>query len=121
MQCSVRMALPNSMLFISGGDGGDPPEPIRGAMILSTPTCISVGCYPENDGNTEIILGPVSEVDPGDPPAFVGTLDMCHPEVVISTSEDEIILRKLVQNTRVGLQIWLSHPRWPEKVIIGLE
>ena len=35
----------------------EPPEPIRGQMIWSNPTCIIFGCFPEQDGPTEIAIG----------------------------------------------------------------
>jgi hypothetical protein len=65
MQRSTRIAPPNSLVFISDPDGGQAPIPVRGARILSTPSCISVGCQCEIDGDTQIKIGGAAELDPG--------------------------------------------------------
>jgi hypothetical protein len=110
----------NSLLFISDPLGGVVPEWIRGQLILSTASCISVGCYPEQDGATEVILGEAVEVSPGGDPVFEGELSTPNRAVVISTVEREEVLKRDVPQTRTRVRIWLSHPRWPEKVIIGV-
>jgi hypothetical protein len=120
-QNSVKISPPNSLLFISDTDGGNAPYPERGPLILSTPSCISVGCYPEQDGPTQVILGKMQEVDPGDHPAFDGDLETPNRAVVVSTVERTTILQAKVHNTRTHVRIWVSHPRWPDKVTIGLE
>jgi hypothetical protein len=121
MHRSAKIAPSNSIIFVSGPDGGEPPVPVRGPMILTTPSCISVGCYPQNDGETEIVLGPIGEVDPGDVYSFTGTLETPNRTLVVSTVEEETILEVRVPETKTNLRIWLSHPEWPEKVIIGFE
>jgi hypothetical protein len=82
---STNISPPNSLVFLSDADGGEAPFPVWGAIILSTPSCVSIACYPEQDGPTEIVLGGAAKVAPDDQPAFV----------------------------------LLSHPRWPERVVIG--
>jgi len=72
---SLKIAPANSLLFVSDVDGGRPPEPIRGSQILTTDSCLSIACYPSIDGETEVTLGPSSEVNPGTAPAFDGELD----------------------------------------------
>ena len=121
MRRSTKVAPSNSIIFVSDPDGGEPPVPVRGPMVLSTPSCISVGCYPQIDGETEIVLGRIGEVDPGDVPSFTGTLETPNRAVVVSTVEEETILEVPVPETKTEVRIWLSHPRWPEKVTIGLE
>jgi hypothetical protein len=120
MSCSNKIRPVNSLVFISDRDGGEAPYPVRGALILSTPSCISVGCYPEQDGPTEITLGKASELDPGTQPAFDGDLETPHHAVIVSTVERSTVLQSAVPDTRTRVRIWLSHPRWPDKVIIGL-
>src|SRR5262249_10605559 len=72
MSSSTTIRPVNSLIFVSDPAGGAVPDWIRGALILSTPSCISVGCYPEQDGPTQVVLGKRQDVDPGDPPAFEG-------------------------------------------------
>lgn len=120
MSKSVTISPPNSLLFLSDPDGGKAPIPVWGAQILSTASCISFACYPEQDGPTKIILGGWNEVDPQTAPAFDGEIETPHRAVVVTTVDQKIVLKAEVPNARTHIRIWLSHPRWPEKVIIGL-
>jgi hypothetical protein len=121
MSTSTKIRPVNSLVFISDAASGVVPEWIRGSLILSTPSCISVGCYPEQDGPTEIVLGESQEVNPGNDPAFDGDLETPHRTVTVSTVEGNTILESDVPQTRTHVRIWVSHPRWPDKIIIGLE
>jgi len=121
MPSSIKIAPINSLIFISDSRQGQVPYPVRGAMILSTSSCISVGCYPEPDGPTEIVLGKLAEVDPGGSPAFGGDLDTPNGHITVSTVDRKTILDAAVPGKRTHVRIWLSHPRWPERVIIGWE
>jgi hypothetical protein len=121
MSSSAKIAPINSLIFISDSRQGQVPYPVRGAMILSTSSCISVGCYPEPDGPTEIVLGKLDEVDPGAAAAFDGDLDTPNGHITISTVDRKTILDAAVPEKRTHVRIWLSHPRWPERVIIGWE
>ena len=120
MPSSTKISPPNSLLFISDIDGGDAPYPERGPLILSTPSCISVACYPEQDGPTEVTLGKMEAVDPGDRPAFDDDLETPGRAVRVSTVEGDTILEMKVPQTRTHVRIWVSHSRWPDKVIIGV-
>jgi hypothetical protein len=119
MYSSKNIRPVNSLLFVSDPAGGVVPEWIQGPLILSTSSCISVGCYPEQDGPTEVILGRAGEVDPGDHPAFDGNLETPGRSVVISTVEGETVLEARVPDTHTRTRIWLNDSRWPDKVIVG--
>lgn len=120
MHSSVKIRPVNSLLFVSDPNGGVDPEPVRGPMILSTPSCISFRCFPEQDGATEVMLGDAVDVHVGREPAFDGDLETPNRVVVVSTVELKIILQHAVAETRTRVRIWLSHPQWPEKVTIAL-
>lgn len=111
----------NSLLFLSDRKGGEYPIPVWGAQIQSTPSCISFGCYPEQDGPTEISLGAARDVNPGNSPAFEGDLETPHRAVIVSTVDHKTVMSMIVSKTRTHVRIWLSHPRWPEKIAIGLD
>lgn len=112
----------NSLLFIADPAGGEEvPEWVRGELILSTSSCISVGCYPEQDGPTEIVLGKASEVDPGGNPAFEGDLETPGGAITISTVDNEKVLEMKVTGARTHVRVWINHPRWPDKVTVGVE
>jgi hypothetical protein len=110
----------NSLIFISDPAGGVVPEWVRDVLILSTSSCISVRCYPEQDGPTEVVLGGAKGVDPGSRPAFDGNLETPHRAIAVSTVEGNSLLQSKVPETHTRVRIWVSHPRWPDKVIVGL-
>jgi hypothetical protein len=119
MSASTKIRPVNSLVFISDAAGGVVPEWVRDALILSTSSCISVGCYPEQDGPTEIVLGPAQDVDPGSSPVFDGDLETPHRSVIVSTVEGSKVLQSKVPETHTRVRIWVSHPQWPDKVIVG--
>jgi hypothetical protein len=90
-------------------------------MVAAEPQCISVCCFPEIDGPTEIVLGAGAEVDPGGAPAFDGSLDTPNRKVVITTVDEETVLSEDVRGLRPRVRVWLSHPKWPETVTVGLD
>jgi hypothetical protein len=120
MSTSKQIRPVNSLIFISDPAGGVVPEWVRDKLILSTPFCISVGCYPEQDGPTEVVLGGAREVDPGSPPAFDGDLETPRRAITVSTVEGHNILQSKVSETRTRVRVWVSHSRWPDKVIVGV-
>lgn len=116
---SVKIAPPNSLLFVSDVDGGQAPVPVLGAQILATKSCLSIACYPWVDGETAVTLGPSREVDPGTPPAFDGELETSSHALVISTVEQETILSENVPAARTRVRAWVNKSSMPDQVIVG--
>lgn len=121
MRQQIKISPVNSLLFIEDVSGGIPPEPLWGAKILSTPSCISFACFPEQDGPTEITIGPMNEIEPGPFLVFEGNLETPNRKVIISGVEVATVLSVDVAHPKVKVRIWYSHPKWPEKVVIGLD
>jgi hypothetical protein len=111
---------PNSIVFIEDVAGGQAPAWMDDVMILSSSSCIVVRCFPEQDGPTEVVLGGCAEVDPGDPPTFEGDLETPSRRLNIRSVDRKAILANSVSDIHTRVRIWLSHPQWPDKVIIGL-
>ena len=120
MHTSTRIAPPNSLLFISDPSGGVSPNFVEGRLILSTSSCISIGCRIFADGETLVSLGPATELDPGEPPAFDGMLATPNRAVVVSTVERHTVLQTSVPDTRTRVRIWVDEPVEPEKVMVGV-
>jgi hypothetical protein len=120
MPVSKKVRPVNSLVFVSDVAGGTVPEWADGELILSNSSCIQIRCYPEQDGPTTIVLGQSREIRPDHPPKFEGDLDTPNRSVAVWTVEREIIVESRVPKTRTRVCIWVDHPRWPEKVIIGL-
>jgi hypothetical protein len=121
MNTSTIVRPVNSIVFISDPGGGVVPEWIRDKFILSTESCISVRCYPEQDGPTTVNMGPLWQVEMDEHPAFDGYLETPNRAVVVETVDRKVILEAKVPTKRTHVRIWVSDLRWPEKVIIGLE
>lgn len=119
MRQIAKVAPVNSLVFISDTSGGEAPTPVRGAQILATASCVSVACYPEIDGKTEIVLGRADEVNPGGVAAFDETLDTFRRDLVISTVDGEPILQTKVPTSATRVRIWRSEPEWPRKILVG--
>jgi hypothetical protein len=94
---------------------------MRGAVILATTSCVSIACLMWQDGQTEVTLGPIREVDTGEIAAFDGMLETPHRVVVVSTVEGDTVVRTVVPDTHTRLRIWLNRPKEPDKVVIGVE
>jgi hypothetical protein len=121
MRHTARISPVNSIVFIHGGRGDVSPLPIWGAQILATNSCVSVACYPEIDGPTDILCGDVKEVGLDRPPDFEGILRTPDRKVVITTVDDQTVLDVPVLAKLTVVKIWRSHPRWPEIVTVGTE
>lgn len=119
MAQTTRVAPMNSIVFVEDQGGGEGPEPVWGASILATDSCISVACFPEVDGETTIVLGRVDEVDTGRKADFVGSIRTGKRNLVITMVDGTVILQSIVPRTTTTIHIWRSHPRWPEEVVIG--
>jgi hypothetical protein len=109
----------NSLIFISDATGGEVPEWVRGKLILSTSSCVSVGCYPEQDGTTEIVLGDQASVGIASPPAFDDQVETPSGTLAISTVDGGIVSSATVLTKHTRVRIWPDDPRWPAKIIIA--
>lgn len=117
----IRIAPPNSLLYISDSRGGTVPEWKRGAPILSSPSCISFSCLTFADGETDVTVGAASDVDPGVRPAFDGSLETPSRTLELSTVERNTVMQTAVPAESTRVRIWTNHPTEPDKVIVGLD
>ena len=120
MPTQVKISPVNSLLFMTDAGGGTPPEPAWGAKIQSTPSCISFACFPEQDGPTEITVGSFKDVKPEKLLVFEGELASPSRAIILETAEHERVLSVDVAREKTKIRIWYSHPKWPDKIVIGL-
>ncbi|WP_152015430.1 MULTISPECIES: hypothetical protein [unclassified Bosea (in: a-proteobacteria)] len=109
------------MVIVSGGRPVDVPSDQPIAPVAASPSCLLVACMPEVDGDTELTIGTAADVDPGYAPGFVGQLETPRLHILVETIDDEIVLDQPVRALVTQIRIWFSHPRWPEKVAIGID
>ena len=122
MSQTIKVAPPNSILFVSGPKDFEIPEIPRSGdvSIWSTPTCIIFGCRMFADGETEVTLCAADEVETDLPLRFDAMLETPHGALVVWTVEDEIVLRGEAPHGQTRVRIWSDHPLEPDHVIIGL-
>jgi len=119
MSQTIKIAPPNSLLFISGPEGDQPLDFSFMKTIRWNATCITISCLPFIDGETEVTLGAAAEVDPGWPPAFDEPL-IANGSIVVSTSERSTLLELPVTGDRTRIKIWINDDEEPDKVIVGV-
>ena len=116
----ARIAPPNSLLVVCDIAGGAAPDFVAGEPILSTPTCITVGCLTFIDGETEVRLGPAKEFTREGTPKWDQMLDIPSRVIAVSTVEGQLILQESVRTARTRVQIWGNRFPEPDKVFIGI-
>ena len=120
MQTSKIIKPVNSIVFISDRAGGAVPHWQKDKQILWTDSCISVACYPEQDGPTKVILGAASELDPGFQADFDGMLKTPNRVLTVQNVPHETLLAMNVAKKIVRVQIWLNSKKWADHVTIGV-
>jgi hypothetical protein len=121
MSGSIRVRPRNSLVLVSDAKGGEIPPSMSGSLIASTKSCIAVGCLMEDDGETELVLGPMDGVNPGEPAVFDGRLATPTRKVTIRSVLGEILLEQLVPHTSTRVRIWASDSSEPDRVIVGVD
>ncbi len=114
----------NSIIFIHGGGTVDVPAEKIGrtnSLVAASDSCLIVCVYPEVDGPTELTIGRAVDVDPGRAPDFIGALYTPRRRVIIDQVDEHIIHDQIVRSHAPTIRLWFSHPRWPERVLIGID
>jgi len=119
MEKSTRIAPPNSVVLVCDAGGGEIPTSMQGALISSTPSCIAIGCRAEDDGETDIALGAIEEVDPGTPSAFEGTLSTPTRKVVVRSVLGQTVLEAAVPSRNTRVRVWVNDQSEPDRVVVG--
>lgn len=121
MRQTTSISPPNAIVMVADGRDGTVPEiDDFSRPAWSTASCIIVRCRHDVDGPTEIVLGDRADVDPGLPASFSSVLRTPRRIVQVTEVGDEPVLEMPVVTDITPVSIWVSHPKWPERVIIGL-
>lgn len=91
------------------------------SLVVSTDSCVAIGCQCDVEGETEFRLGDRVEVDPGTPPIFQGRVKTPSRKVVVHSVLGEVILQMPVPQTETMISIWVNHPTVPDHVTVGVE
>jgi len=120
MAVFIRVAPPNSLILVEDSNGGEIPTSMDQSLVVTTDSCIAVGCKAEDDGETEITLEYCSSVDLGDQLAFEGLLQTPSRKVAIRTTRDVTLLEMPVAGTETTLKIWVNDLTEPDRITVGI-
>ena len=120
MALTKRMAPPNSVVLVSDVDGGEIPRTMGGSLVSATNTCVAVGCLSEDDGETEFMLAPLSELDRADKPVYEGMLRTPKRHVVIRSVLGEHLLELPVLQELTKIKVWANDAKEPDNVVVGV-
>jgi len=91
------------------------------SLVADSPDCLIICVYPEVDGPTEMTIGRADQINPGYAPSFVGRVETRTGRIIIDQVDEFVVHDEAVNDASVVVTIWFSHPRWPEKVFIGID
>jgi hypothetical protein len=120
MAKSTKVAPPNSLILIEDLGGGEVPASMGGSLVVSTDSCIAVGCRSDVDGDTQFTLGETHDVDPGGHPIFRGLLKTPNRRVALVSVIGQVILEAAVLQQQTIVRVWVNHPSEPDHVIVGI-
>ena len=118
---SVSIAVPNGVLFVQDPSIWDLPMPVDDSGIWATSSGITLTCLHEQQGDTNISMGAMSEVSPTPHLIFDGHLDSPEHRIVLQIVPGDIIFEQKVHAKRARVKIWTDGSRWTEKVVVGVE
>lgn len=116
---TVAIAPPNALIFISDASGGAVPAFVPKRSVLATDTLIQVSCLPDMDGETEITLGPGTEVGLAGPPVFDGMINTPTHNLVVTTVEDQEVLSAAVPSRETRIRVWTNKTDEPDEIVIA--
>jgi hypothetical protein len=114
----------NSIIFIHGGGSFNiPADEIdrRKSLVAASDDCLVVCVHPEIDGPTDLIIGRGVDIAPDRLPDWAGRLSTLTRRVIIDQVDEHIIHDQIVSSHAPTICLWFSHPRWPERVLIGID
>lgn len=117
---SVEWPVLNSLVFVHDASNEDIPEIDGIGGLWTTPTCVAVGCLPDCDGDTKIVLGPAKEAGTHKHLLFDGTVETPTRKLRVDTVLAETLLETDVLDTKTHLKIWTNGHRASDIAIIGI-
>jgi hypothetical protein len=117
---SARLPVLNSLLFIRDGRTRNLPEIDGNGAVWSTASCVAVSCLPDCDGETEVTLGPSSEIGKRGTLLFDRPLETPSRIVIVETVLGKEVLQIGVPNLQTRVHIWTNGARDTDEVIVAL-
>lgn len=117
---SVTVTPPYSLVLLLDPATGVVPQSMNGQLIAVSQSCVAVGCRPEDDGPTTIILGSKDLVDPGLEPFFACEIETPSRVLELQTALGVTLATADVGKSIARLSIWVSDPLEPDRIVFGI-
>lgn len=117
----TQISPPHSLLLVMDPRTGKIPKSMNDSLIAYTESCVAFGCRSEYDGDTEVVLGPQQDVDPGTTPQYSGMINTPNGFISICTilGDEVLTMSGLEKNTHIT--IWANDEFEPDRVIVGVD
>jgi hypothetical protein len=112
---------PYLQFFISDLMGAE--GPIQGPeklQVISNGAAISVPCQYEEDGETELVVGPAAEVPRLDREVFDGVIPTPSGEVLFSDAEVTTLMTYPARTSKTRIRIWTDGSTLPDRIVVGI-
>jgi hypothetical protein len=116
---SRTIGLPNALVVIMDPTAGVVPRSMGNAAVASTDSCVVVGCLSEVDGETDITLGDMDQVDAGDHLLFTGEMKTPNRKIALLSCHNETLLDAATAHQVTSVRIWANDLAEPDRVIVG--
>lgn len=117
---SVTITPPYSLILLLDPATGVVPQSMNGQLIAVSQSCVAVGCRPEDDGPTTVILGSKSLVDPGREPFFACEIETPSRVLELQTALGATLATADVGRSIARLSVWVNDSLEPDKIIFGI-
>lgn len=115
----MKVLAPYALLVL-----GDPtsavPEPVAGVLVSWNKSSVVVGCLPDVEGDTELVVGRMASIATDDPIVFDGIVDLPSRRFTICTAENQEIYAFPNAADSIHLRVWANHPVMPNRLVVGL-
>lgn len=120
MIASGNFNVGNGIFFLKDSGPSLVAVPDGNGIFFANATCISVLAKHEEDGRCRISLGPTNEVALDREPDFYRKIDVPTLRVIVMLVPWVEALSMPVSASRIGVSIWLNHPRYADEIMIGI-
>ncbi len=117
----IKIAPPNSVVLIMDAEFGDVPQGLSSSVVLSTSSCVAVGCLSEADGLTEISLEKSGASDLRTKPSFDGFIETPRHKIAVCTVLRKAILEEFVSGQSTRVRVWVNDSHEPDKIVVAVD
>jgi hypothetical protein len=120
---SLKVAVPNALLFIRDSRISDVPDVDYGdgSSVWSIPTCVVITCLIDSEGETDITLGAANQVKPSQKLLFDDLLETPSHKLILELIPDEKVLEVDLPSQKNRVRIWTDgRHQCAETVVIGI-